>query len=98
MKTLYKLTTGNGVNEMKIHSTFTDNLEFTNLEDAEKAFNKEVECLQETYTNQKDVDYPIDQVKESEQCRTRVDLITFDEDGDVEDIETVLESESFIVE
>tara|TARA_R110000850_G_scaffold274786_1_gene412763 strand:- start:331 stop:627 length:297 start_codon:yes stop_codon:yes gene_type:complete len=98
MKTTYKLTTGNGVNEMKIHSTFTDNLEFTNLEDAEKAFNKEVECLQETYTNQKDVDYPIDQVKESEQCRTRVDLITFDEDGYVEDIETVLESESFIVE
>jgi len=98
MKTLYKLTTGNGVNEMKIHSTFTDNLEFTNLEDAEKAFNKEVECLKETYTNQEDVDYPIDQVKESEQCRTRVDLITFDEDGDVEYIETVLESESFIIE
>lgn len=97
MKT-YKLTTGNGVNEMKIHSTMTDNLEFSNLQDAEKAFNKEVECLKDTYTNQNDVDYPIDQVKESEQCRTSVDLITFDEDGDVEDIETVLESESFIVE
>ena len=96
MKKTYKLTTGNGVNEMKIHSTSTDNLLFTNLEDAEKAFNREVECLKETYTNQKDVNYSIDEVKESEQCSTRVDLITFDED--VEDIETVLESESFIVE
>ena len=54
--------------------------------------------MKETYTNQKDVDYSIDEVKESEQCRTRVDLITFDEDSDVEYIETILESESFIVE
>lgn len=97
MKT-YKLTTGNGVNEMKIHSTSTDNLEFKNLKDAEKAFNKEVECLRSTYTNQEDVDYSIDEVRESEQCRTRVDLITFDKDGNISDIETVLESESFIID
>jgi len=98
MKTIYKLTTGNGVNEMKIHSTFTDNLEFTNLKDAATAYIKEVDCLKETYINQEDVDYSIDTVKESEQCRTRVDLITFDKDGDVADIETILESASFIIE
>lgn len=96
MKT-YKLTTGNSVVEMRIHSTSTDDLEFKNFQDAEKAFNKEVEFLKDTYINQKDVDYSIDQVKESEQCRTRVDLISFDSDGEVEDVETVLESESFIV-
>jgi len=98
MKAIYKLTTGNSVNEMRIHSTSTDYLEFKSLEESELAYNQEVDELKKTYINQKNVNYSIDDVKESDQVRTRVDYITFDEDGNVDDNETVLESESFIIE
>ena len=98
MKAIYKLTTGNSVNEMRIHSTSTDYLEFKSLKESELAYNQEVDELKKTYINQKNVNYSIDDVKESDQVRTRVDYITFDEDGNVDDNETVLESESFIIE
>lgn len=91
---MYTLKTGNGVNEMMIHSARQGELTFDNIEDAKTAFEKEVECLKEAYTSFEDVDYPIEQVKESDQVRTGV---TYFEDGEIKDVEE-LQSDYFIMD
>lgn len=97
MKTIIKLTTGNGVNEMNIHSTGDSHLEFINIESAKTAFEKEIETLDNTYTSENEVGYSMDEVTESDKVVTRVDVITIDEDGYIDNIETVFESKTYIL-
>lgn len=77
---IYKLKTGNGVNDTLIHHTMERDAEFETLEDAIEAFEKEVAALEASYTPINDFPNP-DAFKESDCVSTHLELWIDNEPG-----------------
>ena len=102
METLIALKTGNGIQEMTIHYTnkYEGQLTFKEeeIEQAKEAFYKEDKCLNSSYLSKNDVDYSLDTVNDSDLIKTELMRLYIDEDGDVDDIETILISDNYIID
>lgn len=82
----YVVKTMSANNEMLLHSTMKKEFVSEDFNAAKKAFEKEVETLKNTYCSIEDLEYcPSDrEMGNAIFC----ELITIDEEGDIESIET----------
>lgn len=99
MKT-YKLSTGNGVNEMNVHFRNESEMIFNTLEDAIKAFNIESQELKDTYQSFYNATFVQDEVKESDLVSCRLQLLIDGElifEGEGLEIEEKYTSEIFFM-
>lgn len=94
MKT-YFVTTADGVNDHKLHSLNVESYKTHDLDDANRVFEQEVECLKREYVSSNDLPYTPSEKAFTQAVTCSIILIDEDDPYGPDGVEYVRESDQF---